>query len=206
MMTYMTETLNDLPTVSFPELWHVGSLRPQDKKEVSLEGQGLSVSIHPEEWSRIARLDGPTWQVHKEGHSFLDYRNLSTTTLEQIAAWGIEQGYVVRQPVFIASWVDDEWDQMLSTAFLDVEEAVEQVEDTEGTIEEQVCLVATGAFPDPTVRSGDIDPSEILSVLWAAEQGFDGVWWNDIYDPLMLSAPRGVICVDRVCNWKFVQR
>lgn len=201
----MSHTENPLPTVSFPELWHVGSLCPEDKKNWSLEGQGLSVSLHPDDWSCIASLSGPTWRLTKTKNTFLDYHRLTTATRKQIADWGIERGYVERKTVFSASWFDDEWDQMMSMTFLTREEALDQVDDEEERVEEQISLVATAGFPDHTVSAGDIDPSEILSVLWGTEKDFDGVWWNDAYDPSRLSAPRGVIRVDKVTDWDFAQ-
>lgn len=69
-----------VPPRTFEALFHVGTLRPEDKgcDGPSWEGHGLSVSVHPAAWTRIARLGGrPTWKLVNDQARFVDVHALT---------------------------------------------------------------------------------------------------------------------------------
>lgn len=195
--------MTGLPQRTFDVLWHVGSMNPADKRARSWEGQGLSVSEHPEEWTAIARLGGlPVWRLTRPDNRFLDYHTLTDEQWTEIAAWGIERGYVERLTVYRVP-VDGE-DGEGFFAFLSRDEADAEADGWDDRpVTEAGALVATATFPDPTVAAGTIDPDQILTIAWLAETqpGFDGVWFDDLYAPDMLSCPRGVIHPHRLTAW-----
>lgn len=91
----------------------------------SLEGNGLSVSRHPQAWQEIARLGGnPTWSLHCvneegvcEGVSFLDVHALDSGAWSIVTEWGKDKGYVDDTELIVVGWHDDEVDQRMSMQF-----------------------------------------------------------------------------------------
>lgn len=199
-----------VPTVDFgPEdLYHVGTLEVAHKGGTSFEGRGLSVSMHPEDWIDIARLGGlPTWSFDRSGNSFLDLHSLSEQQRQAIAEWGLAQGYVQTQTAWQVSWYDSEMDDTVGTLLTSQQEAQDEAEDREDAhVSAQEVLVATENFPDPTVRTGELDPFDVLVTVWAEQNtDFDGVWWEDDYSPETLSCPRGVILPSRLDRWNVTE-
>lgn len=204
----------DYPARPFDVLFHVGSLDPAAKKSQSYEGQGLSVSVHPEDWAAIARLGGsPTWALTKDGGALLDHHALSPEQSAAITAWGVTAGYVEPVTVWSVSWYDEELDSTVAMLCTTIEEAraeaeeiceVYETEDGDAVVPVPVAAhAATAAFPDATVTAGDLNPFEPLAALWvsAHRPDLDGVWFEDRYAPELLSCPRGVIAPDRVAGW-----
>ena len=64
-------------------------------------------------------------------------------------------------------------------------------------------FAATETFADTTVKAGDLHVEQILATVWVQEtdNDFEGVWWEDDYDPDNLSAPRGVIVPKHLKTW-----
>ena len=193
-----------VPVVSFNEpLWHVGSMNPADKNDQSYEGAGLSVSVHPDDWEYIARLgDSPRWALERPRNGFLNYHDLTGPQRAAITSWGVTRGYI--EPVIghLVSWQDLETDRDTTMLCTTRDEADEEAEEREGTVEQVDTFATTGTFPDPTVRAGSLNEHDILTTIWAQEcTDLDGVWWEDRYDPEDLSCPRGVILPDRLDRW-----
>lgn len=187
-------------------VYHVGNLdAPRKKPHVSYEGSGLSVSLHPEEWRKIARghVSGDTWALSKEDPKFL---LANKANQKKARKWAIENGWLKPQTRYQVSWFDDEMDDTMSMTFDSMEEAKEEAESHEVEVEEidSVALDSKGlrywkeAFSSEPKNSlaGD------FAILWYAEaKGYDGVWWNDRLDPVRLSAPRGVIFQSKLPEW-----
>ena len=198
-----------VPVLSFGALWHVGTLQATDKRGWSYEGQGLSVSVHPADWTRIAHLGGSTWRFTRPGNGFLDYHALTDTQRATIATWGIESGYVEQRPVYTVTVTDEDGEEAGYLTFPTRAEAEDEADfrgefaDPSEAIRRVTALVATESFPDPTVHAGDINPDQVLAVLWTAvfRPDLDGVWWDDDYHPAALSCPRGVIHLTRITEW-----
>ncbi|KQO98719.1 hypothetical protein ASF30_11700 [Leifsonia sp. Leaf264] len=209
--------------VALHGLTHIGTLNQEYKKDWSYEGQGLSVSMDPDAWEQIAELGGnPRWSVGVDNPQFLDFHELTAEQKDAINDWGVERGYVI--PVTatrIYTWdsEDESWRYYLTTDESDVEferdeaEAMEYEvregrpmdgEDEDGFVylDSEATFATTDVFPDPTVRRGSLGEDQILATLWVQETtDFDGVWWEDDYDPERLSAPRGVIVPRAIQKW-----
>jgi hypothetical protein len=184
-------------------LTHIGSLDPSAKGSWSLEGRGLSVSRHPEAWGRIAGLGGPVWSVGSAAPRFLDYHELTPEQRQAITDWGVKRGYVEVKPAWKVTTFDDEYNDYRWTVYLDEADAEEEAEFSEGTVDRTTSVISTMAFPDPTVKAGEPDVEEILATVWVEQEAeaFDGVWWEDDYNPEQLSAPRGVIVPRAIEEW-----
>jgi len=192
-----------LPKTSFEVLYHVGTMDAAQKNAAfeSLEGDGLSVSLHPEEWREIAELGGsPTWALTKVGNQFLDFHSLDDGQRAQIRKWGIAEGWLEPAKLWEVSYYDDESEDRRLLVFDNEDEARSEYDDCDIESEPQLVekdgAVATAKL-SKRVAMKLIDPSlaEELAALVFAEDvvGLDGVWWEDDYDPGALSCPRGVI-------------
>lgn len=192
-------------TISFPHLYHVGVLDSNFKKGQSYEGSGLSVSLHPDDWRKIARLAGNTHVLTRSSNRFLHYHQLSHSQREEIMSWGIQKGYVTPVEAYeIRRW-DDEWEQDLILTVDSYEEALEEAGDDPSIITKIQSYAATQTFPDNTVKEKSTHVEDILATVWVREAtNLDGVWWEDDYDPSKLSAPRGVIVDSSLQGWRIV--
>lgn len=196
--------LGDPVLVELDETYHVGTLAPGHRKALSYEGEGLSVSVHPEDWSQIARLGGaPTWVLRRpDGQPlrFVSWHDLDEVTRDRVRDWGAERGWVEQRQVWMASYYDEEWDGRASFSCATEEAAhaeVEDYEDHDAAVESVLVWRPTTTFPDARI-SADDEPSDVLLAAYLREQrpDLDGVWWEDDYDPDRLSCPRGVLVGD----------
>ena len=197
-----------LPTLSFRSLFHWGTMNPADKGKSSLEGGGLSVTTHPEEWAQITPLGGCRWRLTKPGGRFLDARALSPQHSKGILQWGVKQGYVEPREIYRVSYWDDELEDTVMMDFESKEEAEEEAD----FMEAEVTVVSGGGFVPTTKLESRTGVSSsiaeafdhLLTVYVEANTDFDGVWWEDEVDPLKYSSPRGVISRKKLPEWKAV--
>lgn len=195
--------LSSVPTLEFSELSHVGSLDPACKKSFSHEGQGLSVSAHPDVWRSIARLgDAPIWRSARPVQ-LLDWHSVSPEQRAEIEGYALDSGWVERIRGFRVSYWDDEMDDTMSFVTTDEEERSDHADDEGFSAEPVDVLLFTDAFPDSTVRAGTVAYADLLATAWVdlERPGLDGVWWEDELDEYRYSAPRGVIVPGRVDRW-----
>lgn len=99
-----------LPVVELPFALHVGTLLPQDKTPYSHEGNGLSVSLHPEAWRQIARLGASaTWRIEHPSRALrmLDLHSLSPALRHQVLAWAERAGLITRRTMYSAPLLDE---------------------------------------------------------------------------------------------------
>src|SRR5271170_6477459 len=197
---------------SFKKLWHIGSMNVKDKREGSLEGIGLSVSVNPEEWAQIAEIGGDFWELTKPGNKFLNFHRLSKPQRQQIMTWGIQNGYAEEiSNTWRFVYFDSEADEERYMEFTTQQEAQEQL-DEQGEGGEVVPvhsrgIVGTARLGQRTKNSrgaSDIGMAFDLVVTVYAEDELDcdGVWWADTFVPASLSAPRGVIFPSKLSSWK----
>jgi 8-oxo-dGTP pyrophosphatase MutT (NUDIX family)/GNAT superfamily N-acetyltransferase len=196
---------------SFKKLWHVGDMNVKSKQPGSLEGSGLSVSIHPEDWMDIAEIGGDTWELTKPSNRFLNFHRLSKPQRKQLAAWGIQNGYLT-EVANAYRWVywDSEAEEERYIEFPTQEEAEAEMEGMgEGgkvVPVKSIAYAGTDKLKQRTNNpSGDQTAVafDLLVTVYAEEQlDCDGVWWEDTYDPANLSAPRGVIFPSKLSSWK----
>jgi len=208
------DAVDGAPVVRLERVWHVGTLNCADKGDRSYEGEGLSVSLHPDEWSALARLGGrPVWELVRRGGLFLDIHAFreSGSIERTVLPWGVGRGYVHMEPRWRIDYYDAELEEDRFLLYAQREEAVaEALAFSEDSIADDARVsaistpVATGAFPDTTVRAGeDVLVEDLLTVAWtrAVHPALDGVWWADAFAPELLSLPRGVIHISRVAAW-----
>lgn len=197
------EQLHNLPVVSFETLWHVGSLNPHHKKAQSLEGEGLSISLHPDDWEHIAMLTDPTkWEFTKDKNTFLNYHALTTEQKSAITTWGMDNGYIAESIAYRVTWEDCETGMPTWAEYTNLTLAQEEADGLDGDLITVTVYAATTTFPDSTVHTGDINTHDILATAWVNQHTtLDGVWWEDTYNPTHLSAPRGVILLRHLHTW-----
>lgn len=200
--------------ISRPRVAHVGTMDRESKNAGSLEGTGLSVSIHPIAWARIHRIGDSGFILEGCGR-FLDAMKMSPQEVDDVMAWGMDEGLVVEAEVHVMSYQDDELDAVVSAEFATFEEAEEEAEAYEdATIISMSSTVATAKLaelthqnpdrlgPDQLSRSTQVD---LVLSLWAEKMlAVDGVWWNERLDPERYSAPRGMIFQSKVQAWTAV--
>jgi len=193
-----------VPTLTFDELYHVGSMDPAHKGDSSFEGAGLSVSLHPDEWRRIGRgvVGGDLWRLTKPGNKFVAAHDVDTGAVME---WAASNGYVTEADTWRV-WMDSEEEERDSYFVFDKEEDArrELDDDTpEDYLESVRGFLATDKLRKAVGRLR-IDPvmvPDLTLTVFAEENGFDGVWWEDDLDVRQLSAPRGVISPRRLGEW-----
>lgn len=199
-------------TIKRREWFHVGSMNIQDKKD-SYEGSGFSISIHPNEWRKIARLSGDLYRVRKETASFLDYYKLSKKKRNEIFVWGVKQGYLVEGDAWRYEYEDEgeptiaefasyeEWYDMFATEAEDEE----QLEEWKNSLKKDRSFYGTDKLARLSCWSRELPPSlaKTFCILRYAEEKLDvdGVYWNDILNVYRYSAPRAVIFQSRLSEW-----
>lgn len=202
----------ELPTRTFEVLYHVGSLDPADKGAVSqsLEGDGLSVSLHPEEWARIARLgDSPTWALTKPGNRLVDYWAISAEQRAAVMAWAEASGLAVAAKLWSLSYRYGEDDEPAVSLYESEAEARDEhgfllEEDASSALSCVDGWLATDALRARVRHSCSPGIVEDFAVVAYAVDvaGADGVWWADRYDPAELSCPRGVLAPARLSSFR----
>lgn len=191
-----------LPSVRYSQVFHIGSLDPTKKRGLSYEGHGLSVSLNPEAWRRIANLAGPCWILTRRRGIFLDVNALRAPQWARLEEWGLSQGFLVRTERFELSWYDSELDMRLASLFPTDRQAREEGEDF-GDAKIRAVLIST-ATPKLSERAGFEVPDNLARDLAALcyvelETDLDGLWWDD--NETAITAPRGAIVPSRLPLW-----
>lgn len=175
----------------------------------------MSVSEHPDEWSAIARLGGGVWQLRKAGARFL---RVPGSRLPRATAWALRRSYLA--PATVWRGYDDELGEETFFEFFSREEAVAEAgeyEDAEdegehrpGEIEE-IAGYRFGPLGEAYWRANFDVPVDhawaesFAPIFYARAHGYDGVWYNERYDPDNLSCPRGLILQERLPEWSCVR-
>ena len=195
---------------------HVGTLDIARKSNSSLEWNGLSVSNCPEAWRQICGCTGETWTpVPKVEATFLDRYALDADDLVEIREWAVNAGYFEYEKQYKVSWYDEEWEDTRYFLFAEDEEkeALTEYEfklddEYEGVAFEIIegMLKPTDALFAMSLVKVDVSMADDIAIMLYAEHqlGCDGVWFDEIYDPYALSAPRGVIFNSRIDDFDAV--
>lgn len=201
-----------VPTVRFKRLWHVGTLDVTHKgcRGASHEGNGLSISQCPEDWTGIAHLSGDTWEFRKPANRFMAFHKLTPRQRQALQDWGVATGYLELREQWKMSYYDSETEDTCFCYFDTEEEARAEipdwVEEDEGaapaiTMHMIACPTASMnqrlGFDTATCHALDITATFFVE----DETELDGVWWQDTYAPHNLSAPRGVIVKRALSTW-----
>jgi hypothetical protein len=218
----ITSLLTGLPEKKVGHLIHLGWLSGSKQVYPSQEGPLLSASLHPEAWRRIARLGGaPTWEVsHKKRKSLrllplpLQRKGARWKALE---AWGVEQGLLRIETWW---WTPSSTDEDGETRFCWSKEPEKDLdpEATEPPVKRKVPVAS------PTLsefwhqrgrRPANQEPWHALGTLAAAVLEashrtltpddpalYDGLYWDELLAPEILSAPRAGIIPHRAIKTK----
>lgn len=191
-------------------LYHVGTLDPNQKQTGSHEGAGLSVSLHPEAWRRIARLGSvPTHEVRQPGGRFVDFYQArkDPALMAEVWCWAKDQGYVEHGTRYVVRYRDSEIDETVSLTFDTLAEAEAEAEEYAVTVELHAGYRPTAAM---TERACHTRPPNAFVQDFALGffledhcPGIAGLWWNEVLSPATYSAPRGVIFLPRIAEWQF---
>ncbi|MFK5950958.1 MAG: hypothetical protein QM500_19575 [Methylococcales bacterium] len=199
--------MSDMPVVQLDTVFHIGKMEGANAHPgYSLEGHGLSISLHPEDWRSIARLGNiPCWELTKPGAEFLDALKFEDTPIlmASMISWAVDEKLIVPTTLYKFEWYDDELEQMMHMLFDSYDKALEEAGDEEDVVSGDG-WIATPQLLDHTHFS-KMEPVMVLSLalLVYAETVLymDGVYWDEALDPARLSAPRGCIFPGRLDAW-----
>lgn len=196
-----------LPVKRFQAVTHIGVLqgRQVNAGRHSYEGEGLSVSRCPSDWSRIARLGGLSWWVvrRKDGWpiQFVDLHKLKPAQVKAL----VSPKYAVKDRVqWQTVYYDDEMETELCDLFDTKQEAQEDAEMNERDAPKKVLVWRATPLLQARYRenfkgelgvaftSGGAFERDYALVCALEDLGYQGAWWTDRNDGYM-SAPRGVI-------------
>jgi hypothetical protein len=210
------------PTIAHNALFHIGTFDPNQKSQThnttSLEGNGLSVSLHPEAWREIARLgEEPTWILrHAESQVFLDVRSLVDTHWAAAMAWAFAEQLATHAQIIEVSWHDEDAEAR-STMIFDDENPKDQAaaaaefesqEDSSPKLHRRSAFRATPAlnarigFPVDIACVRDMVMTLYVEDVLHETLGLQGCWWDDELDVYSHSAPRGVIHPKALAGWQ----
>lgn len=203
--------------INLPEVWHVGSLDVDSRTDrPSLEGPCLSVSVNPEEWGHIARVAGDTWRLSWQDAKWLDACNLTESALRDILEWSHAEGLIEPIQCWRAWHYDGEADAWGYFSFVSAEAARHEIDpEPEETGEvpslngELVDCIdgwrATDAGMARLERWADpLDGEAAAIILYAMIKlgpempDLAGIWWDEEFNPLSLSCPRGGVIPGRL--------
>lgn len=175
-------------------VYHIGELKQPSKKTFSLEGAGVSVSVDPLAWRKIAKLGNhDVWKLEKDNPKFLIW---SESNNKKALKWASQNGWLIEATRYQTSYYDEEIEDDIISEY-DTREEAEQESDGDEVKEIKSYKLGQEGIdywkrtfsskPDNSIAIG-------LAIVWYAEaHNFDGVWWQELYDPSRLSAPRGVV-------------
>lgn len=206
-----------IQVVKWENWFHVGDITKKEKKR-SFEGSGLSVSMNPDAWRKIARLNGETYLVHKKSPLFLDIHALSLEKRKSIFNWGIIEGYLTEGEKWVYRYDDEDepmymsflsYEDWLKHMGLDPNDSLDQEEISKSDITRVTCFLGTDKLYQEAGWDLGNEPSlaETFCILRYADEvlEIDGVYWSDILDVYRYSAPRAVIFQSRLHEWKIVE-
>lgn len=216
-----------IPVINISEVYHVGDMNVESRgvmHSTSLEGHCLSVSRCPSAWRKIARLgSSETYRLSNVDGVFVDMLALmkDSVVVSDIVKWAENFGLCSKKSLWRA-WITDEdgeWRYILCDSRQSAIDEADCCGDYDGedipgpnggsAVEEVVVPVGTQLLADKAGFSScrqDEDATDLIALLWADEVlggviDVDGVWWNEVYDPSSLSAPRGGIFPRALESW-----
>jgi len=190
----------------YQTVYHVGDLsKKRQKPNLSYEGNTLSVSVHPKEWSKIAKKGG---NVYKLTNPSANWFSATKANEKKATEWALQNGYIKSAVLYTLSWTDEETEDTFSTTFDNLEDAqaeFDYMEEDEGR-NSKLTKTNQGLVLDKkgihwwkrtftsSPKTANLELIGNFVFLWFAEANeYDGVWWDEMLDIARLSAPRGGI-------------
>lgn len=205
---------NNIVFKGLSTLYHVGTTDIKNKGKDSYEGNGLSVSICPTAWCKIAKIySSDVWEFKKPNIKLLDYHSVGSDTFDKIAIWGVKNGYLEEvYGKYVYEYFDEELGRNTAVLCDDFKSALEEAcIDSQYESYEDYLLSKDSDYYDIypyktykateklksksliDISEGDMSKEQNLLIYLEENTEYDGVYWDDNLDVLGLSAPRGVI-------------
>lgn len=206
---------NHQDALNLTHVYHVGDLSGERKKpHISYEGKGISISVHPNTWLQIMRGDGAA--THETLHTYElanphgEFYYIDPTKPLQVERdWCLENQFVRDVPGYRVTYTN-EFGDTSRMEFYSKETALIEAESRNGKIDPATILSLgpkgisywLDAFRQPPESADPIVIEGLLPVWYAEANGFDGVWWDEEFDPQNYSAPRGVVFQNQLDGWE----
>jgi hypothetical protein len=192
-------------TLSKNLLVHLGTMDINNKKKDSYEGDGVSVSVNPKEWRRIAQLEGAEFILKNKDSKMADFYSMDN---DQLNNWGVDNNYIAPCKGYRVQYFDDELDRDVYSDYLTPEDAFEEAEAM--GMEQGDVLIVNKYKPTKkmlsaiSVSTDHMQYDRHLFGLYVQENNpdHDGVWFADKLDVLGYSAPAGMIFKNKLDNWE----
>lgn len=194
---------------TFPYLAHIGRLDLSEKRPGSYEGSGVSVSVHPAAWGRIARIGLDGFILKKADGTdteLVDAVGLTKQQREDVVSWSREEGLLEDREIWVASYFDEEFECRRSFECSSREEAKTELQDLprkrisgpKTAISATAKLLSSEGQPQGGIASSSLTFDLALMQYVQANLDADGIWWNERLDVDGYSAPRGVIVASKL--------
>ena len=195
---------------------HVGHLQsPRKQPHFSLEGQELSVSVHPDDWKAIAHLSGDqTTLVHKDDEGQFFCLDPQTPVTDDEILVCLENNWIERTTGHRLTVFNEEYQTTTRFLFYNGCEAEQEalaygkppsaLDKTEVfKLGEKGKRYCEDAFKKATADLGPLEVESLIPI-WAAKEQLDvdGVWWKNRLCPAEFSAPRGCIFWGKLGRWQ----
>lgn len=185
------------------EFYHVGTLKKEDKRNDSYEGLGLSVSICPDAWRKIAKLPGETFYCEKT----LPLLNFYGQEFE-IKKECLDKKLLVNECRYKSFLTNEDGDECFMV-HKTKDAALLEVDGDESLVKKFTTVVASEKLLKNLGKDfqySDIHALQLAStVLVDKYKGFsnyyDGVYFDEKLDVHNYSAPRGVIAPSKIDNY-----
>jgi hypothetical protein len=217
----------DLPIRIFQELYHFGTMNIEDRKNISYEGNTLSVSLHPASWMQIMEESNFVFKTEEEKR-LVDIHEFVSSHQKDIIEWSLLNKLIEPKKIFQVFYYDSESDEISFMSFNDKDEALKEVENDDfletsnkNDIKDilknytHVILDFNGYIYTENgmkeIRQNEnIVEIDTLAILFLEnikeEYNIDGCWWNNNLNPNLFTAPSGGLFLNNIHHekWKKV--
>ncbi|MCW3782507.1 hypothetical protein [Defluviimonas salinarum] len=200
-----------------PKVTHIGFLdRPAAERRPTIDGPGISVSTHPEDWRAIAGLNGPEMVLRFTAAKWVDALEFSDEDRAEVVAWMLAQDYARAVTGWTATRYDEEADDFIEQTFesreaaarfagRSLEEEIAAEARGQGAVMEEETYRLTRRALKRLVRWPDplrwFDGAVLLycrEVVLPKRPLVVGVWWGEAHDRRARSCPSGVLFPERL--------
>lgn len=183
-----------IPARHIVNLWHIGSLNINDKKDYSLEGNLFSMSQCPSSWNKIARLGQGSLYHSGKGFVLADMisiihgtRETDTVLRDTILDYGLNNQLCHYKNILKSIYYDDELESEVSEL---VDEKHLDLYDPTTLVSEKM-LLPSNTLKQQHRLTDNIDALEFVAIEWLKKHTeCEGVVWMENLDVARYSAPR----------------
>jgi hypothetical protein len=191
----------------YSSVFHVGFLNIENLSKsrpavhMSLEGNGLSVSLCPEEWTQIAKLGGSNlYTLTKSNPSFL---KATESNKEKAIQWCLDNEFLIEKKKYRAYSTNEDGEERYMEFDTAADAEREELNDVRPTAGYSFGPKGKAYWKQSFSSKISHDMAGDFAIIFYAEaNGYDGVWWDDALDISNFSAPRGVIFQHKLEEWK----